>query len=158
MSPLAKLLEAALFASPRPIPIEELSALIRKHPPVPLDDLQHNLAVSREKLPWKPEEFLATKWLEAAAAGVAPAHEPGRVTAAHDEGGAPDARRRWLQQARRVAVEVDSIERQIARVVTRMRYLGTVIDRILGIPEGSIGPTRARCPTPTRCCRLTSTR
>jgi hypothetical protein len=30
------------------------------------------------------------------------------------------------------------IERQIARIVTRMRYLGTVIDRILGIPEGSI--------------------
>lgn len=30
------------------------------------------------------------------------------------------------------------VERQIARIVTRMRYLGTVIDRILGIPEGSI--------------------
>ena len=31
-----------------------------------------------------------------------------------------------------------SVERNIARVVTRMRYLGTVIDRMLGIPEGSI--------------------
>jgi tight adherence protein C len=49
--------------------IEELSALFKKHPPVPLDDLQHNLLVSRERLPWRPEEFLATKWLEAVAAG-----------------------------------------------------------------------------------------
>lgn len=30
------------------------------------------------------------------------------------------------------------VERQIARIVERMRYLGTVMDRILGIPEGSI--------------------
>ena len=30
------------------------------------------------------------------------------------------------------------VERQIARIASRMRYLGTVIDRILGIPEGSI--------------------
>jgi AcrR family transcriptional regulator len=30
------------------------------------------------------------------------------------------------------------VERQISRLVTRMRYLGTVIDRMLGIPEGSI--------------------
>lgn len=31
-----------------------------------------------------------------------------------------------------------SIERNIGLVVARMRYLGTVIDRLLGIPEGSI--------------------
>ena len=30
----------------------------------------HNLVVSREKLPWRPEEFLATKWLEAIVSGV----------------------------------------------------------------------------------------
>jgi AcrR family transcriptional regulator len=30
------------------------------------------------------------------------------------------------------------VERQISRIASRMRYLGTVIDRILGIPEGSI--------------------
>lgn len=30
------------------------------------------------------------------------------------------------------------VERQIARIVERMRYLGTVMDRILGIPESSI--------------------
>jgi AcrR family transcriptional regulator len=30
------------------------------------------------------------------------------------------------------------VERQINAIVARMRYLGTVIDRILGIPEGSI--------------------
>jgi AcrR family transcriptional regulator len=30
------------------------------------------------------------------------------------------------------------VERNIARIFSRMRYLGTVIDRILGIPEGSI--------------------
>ena len=32
--------------------------------------MQHNLIVSREKLPWRPEEFLATKWLEAIVSGV----------------------------------------------------------------------------------------
>ena len=30
------------------------------------------------------------------------------------------------------------VERLISRIASRMRYLGTVIDRILGIPEGSI--------------------
>ena len=30
------------------------------------------------------------------------------------------------------------VERHIALIVARMRYLGTVIDRLLGIPEGSI--------------------
>jgi len=50
--------------------IEEMGTFFRKHPPTSLDDLQHNLIVSREKLPWRPEEFLATKWLEAILSGV----------------------------------------------------------------------------------------
>ena len=50
--------------------IEELGAFFRKHPPTSLDDLAHNLAVSREPLPWRPEEFLATKYLEAIVSGV----------------------------------------------------------------------------------------
>ncbi|HTJ56193.1 MAG TPA: TetR/AcrR family transcriptional regulator [Devosiaceae bacterium] len=32
----------------------------------------------------------------------------------------------------------DQFEARLSRLVERMRYLGTVIDRILGIPEGSI--------------------
>ena len=50
--------------------IEELGEFFRKHPPTSLDDLAHNLAVSREPLPWRPEEFLATKYLEAVVSGV----------------------------------------------------------------------------------------
>lgn len=49
--------------------IEELAQSMRRRPPTSLTDLQHNLVVSREKLPWLPEEFLATKWLEALVAG-----------------------------------------------------------------------------------------
>jgi hypothetical protein len=30
------------------------------------------------------------------------------------------------------------VQRNLNQLVARMRYLGTVIDRILGIPEGSI--------------------
>jgi Flp pilus assembly protein TadB len=50
--------------------IEEVASLFRRHPPTSLDDLQHNLVVSREKLPWRPEEFLATKWIEAILSGI----------------------------------------------------------------------------------------
>jgi hypothetical protein len=50
--------------------VEEMGACFRKYPPTSLDDLAHNLIVSREKLPWRPEEFLATKWLEAIISGV----------------------------------------------------------------------------------------
>jgi tight adherence protein C len=50
--------------------IEELAAFIRKYPPTSLADLQHNLLVSREKLPWRPDEFLATKWIEAIVSGA----------------------------------------------------------------------------------------
>lgn len=34
-----------------------------------LDKLRLNLAASREKLPWRPEEFLAAKWIEGILAG-----------------------------------------------------------------------------------------
>lgn len=50
--------------------VEEMGAFFRKYPPTSLADLQHNLVVSREKLPWQPEEFLATKWLEGIVSGV----------------------------------------------------------------------------------------
>jgi tight adherence protein C len=50
--------------------IEEIGALFRKHPPTSLSDLQQNLIISQEKLPWRPEEFLATKWIEAIVSGV----------------------------------------------------------------------------------------
>lgn len=49
--------------------IEEIGSFFRKYPPTSLDELAHNLVVSREKLPWKPEEFLATKYLEAIVSG-----------------------------------------------------------------------------------------
>lgn len=49
--------------------IDELAGLIQSQPPTSLTDLQHHLTVSREKLPWRPDEFLATKWLEALLAG-----------------------------------------------------------------------------------------
>lgn len=50
--------------------IEEIGGFFRKHPPTSLDELAHNLAVSREPLPWKPEEYLATKYMEAVVSGV----------------------------------------------------------------------------------------
>jgi tight adherence protein C len=50
--------------------VEEIGAFFRKYPPTSLDQLAHNLIVSREKLPWRPEEFLATKYLEAILSGV----------------------------------------------------------------------------------------
>jgi tight adherence protein C len=50
--------------------IEEIGAFFRTHPPTSLDDLQNNLIISRERLPWRAEEFLATKWLEAIVSGT----------------------------------------------------------------------------------------
>ena len=47
-----------------------MGVFFRRYPPTSLDKLQHNLIVSREKLPWRAEEFLATKWLEAILSGV----------------------------------------------------------------------------------------
>jgi tight adherence protein C len=49
--------------------VEEVAASIRGRNNVALESLRHNLIASREKLPWKPEEFLAVKWLEAVLAG-----------------------------------------------------------------------------------------
>ncbi len=48
--------------------VEEISAILGRRQSKPLA-LQRNLLISREKLPWRPEEFLATKWIEAAAGG-----------------------------------------------------------------------------------------
>lgn len=48
--------------------VDELAKLIGGRNSA-LDALRQNLVASREKLPWKPEEFLAAKWLEGALAG-----------------------------------------------------------------------------------------
>lgn len=50
--------------------VDELAKLIGRRNSA-LDALRQNLVASREKLPWKPEEFLAAKWLEGALAGGA---------------------------------------------------------------------------------------
>lgn len=49
--------------------VDELAAILARRQPKPMEILQHNLVVSREKLPWRPAEFVAVKWLEGAAAG-----------------------------------------------------------------------------------------
>ncbi len=49
--------------------IHELARLFR-HKGAKLDDLQRNLVVSKEKLPWKAEEFLATKFVEGTLIGL----------------------------------------------------------------------------------------
>jgi tight adherence protein C len=49
--------------------VDEISSLVGRAKSHALSELQRYLTVSREKLPWRPEEFLAVKWLEAAAAG-----------------------------------------------------------------------------------------
>lgn len=49
--------------------VDELGGLLARKNRTGMDALQHNLSASREKLPWRPEEFLATKWLEGVAAG-----------------------------------------------------------------------------------------
>jgi len=48
--------------------VDEIAGILHGQSHV-LADLQRDLAISREKLPWRPEEFLATKWLEAAVGG-----------------------------------------------------------------------------------------
>lgn len=45
---------------------------------------------------------------------------------------------RPLVAALYAATDQVEVQRHIQRLVDRMRYLGTVIDRVLGIPEGSI--------------------
>jgi tight adherence protein C len=49
--------------------VDELAAMIARLQPEAMAVLERNLIASREKLPWRPEEFLSTKWLEAIAAG-----------------------------------------------------------------------------------------
>ena len=60
--------DAGLYRWFEPL-IDELAAIIARQQPKPLAVLQHSLVVSREKLPWRPEEFVAVKWLEGIAAG-----------------------------------------------------------------------------------------
>jgi tight adherence protein C len=50
--------------------VDEIAAILRRRQSNVLSGLQRDLAISREKLPWQPEEFLATKWLEAVAGGI----------------------------------------------------------------------------------------
>jgi tight adherence protein C len=49
--------------------VDEVAALINRRENPALEGLQRNLVAGREKLPWKPQEFLAVKWLEAILAG-----------------------------------------------------------------------------------------
>ena len=49
--------------------IDEIAGIFAWRQPEAMAKLQHYLAVSREKLPWRAEEFLAAKWLEGIAAG-----------------------------------------------------------------------------------------
>lgn len=49
--------------------VDELAPTIARRQTEAMTGLGRSLAASREKLPWRPEEFLATKWLEACAAG-----------------------------------------------------------------------------------------
>jgi len=48
--------------------VDDLAALVGHWQPEAMAALEQNLIASREKLPWRPEEFLSTKWLEAIAA------------------------------------------------------------------------------------------
>lgn len=49
--------------------IDELAAPIARRDNSALEGLRQSLTAGREKLPWKPEEFLAAKWLEAVILG-----------------------------------------------------------------------------------------
>jgi tight adherence protein C len=49
--------------------IDEVAGLVVQYQASSLPELQRNLLASREKLPWRAEEFLATKWLEGTLAG-----------------------------------------------------------------------------------------
>jgi tight adherence protein C len=44
--------------------VDELAALVARGKNVTLEKLGQSLVASRERLPWKPEEFVATKWIE----------------------------------------------------------------------------------------------
>lgn len=50
--------------------VDEIAAMVaRQKKKKSLDAVRLNLAASREKLPWRPEEFLATKWVEGVLSG-----------------------------------------------------------------------------------------
>ena len=49
--------------------IDEIAGLLVRRENLALDSLRQSLIAGREKLPWKPEEFIAAKWLEAVLAG-----------------------------------------------------------------------------------------
>jgi tight adherence protein C len=49
--------------------VDELASILGRRQAKALAALQRDLVISREKLPWRPEEFLATKWLEGIAGG-----------------------------------------------------------------------------------------
>ncbi len=49
--------------------IEEIASILARQRKPAMEALQRNLNANREKLPWRPEEYLATKWVEGAAAG-----------------------------------------------------------------------------------------
>jgi tight adherence protein C len=49
--------------------VDELAKFIGARDNPGLEVLRQSLIASREKMPWKPEEFLAAKWLEAVLAG-----------------------------------------------------------------------------------------
>lgn len=49
--------------------VDEIAATVSRRNPAAMEALKRNLSSSREKLPWRPADFLATKWVEGAAAG-----------------------------------------------------------------------------------------
>jgi tight adherence protein C len=49
--------------------IDEIAAILRRRERPSMTVLGHSLIAGREKLPWRPEEFIAAKWLEALLAG-----------------------------------------------------------------------------------------
>jgi tight adherence protein C len=44
--------------------VDEVGQILVRRRSAPLQILERNLIISREKLPWRPEEFAAAKWLE----------------------------------------------------------------------------------------------
>jgi tight adherence protein C len=50
--------------------IENISSRMGRHQSAAMEALQTSLLAAREKLPWKPEEFVVTKWIEGVVFGV----------------------------------------------------------------------------------------
>jgi Flp pilus assembly protein TadB len=49
--------------------VDEVAAVFERGKRASLDKLRLNLSASREKLPWRPAEFLAIKWVEGVLSG-----------------------------------------------------------------------------------------